>query len=122
VRADLTDPGLPDLLDGPFDLLTDFGTLDDLDVGDRAVLARHYARLARPGATLVFWCFYAPRADLPLVSLTGPSRLTPGIEPGEETTLFGEQFEVTSFRRDQRHVACFLLRRRAAEGAATPHG
>jgi SAM-dependent methyltransferase len=121
VEADLTDPALPELLGGPFDLLTDFGTLDDLDPDGRVVLARHMGRLARPGAVALFWCFYGHRADLPLISFVGPSRVTPGIEPGEEYALFGELFDVAPFSREHRNVACFLLRRRDA-GTVVPEG
>jgi SAM-dependent methyltransferase len=112
VEADLADPGLPRLLGGPFDLLVDLGTLDDLDADDRAVLARNDARIARPGATLLLWCLYGARAELPLLSLTGPSRMAPGVEPGEEVALFGDAFDITPFGEHRRRTACFLLSRR----------
>ena len=113
VEADLTSADLPTLAGGPFDLLVDASTLDDLAPAGRAALADHLARLARPGAVLLCWCFYAARATLPRVSFTGPSRVTPGIEPGEEQTLFGEAFDIEIIRPpDSNHEACLLLRRR----------
>jgi SAM-dependent methyltransferase len=115
VEADLTAAVLPAALAGPYDLLVDFGTLDDLDAAGRATLASHVAALARPGAIVLFWCFYAARTELPRISFTGPSRMTPAIEPGEEQALFGAAFDLEPFSRDG-HTACFLLRRRAADG------
>jgi SAM-dependent methyltransferase len=115
VVADLTAATLPATLAGPYDLLVDFGTLDDLDPAGRAALAAHIAALARPGAIVLFWCFYAPRAELPRISFTGPSRMSPAVEPGEEETLFGAAFELETFSRGHR-VACFLLRRRSDAG------
>ena len=74
VRADLTAPSLPDV-GGPFDLLVDYGTLDDLAPTDRRAMASTIIRLARPGSIFVRHAFYATRADLPRFSLTGPSKL-----------------------------------------------
>jgi len=74
VRADLTAPSLPDV-EGPFDLLVDYGTLDDLAPTDRRAMASTIIRLARPGSIFVLYAFYATRADLPRFSLTGPSKL-----------------------------------------------
>jgi SAM-dependent methyltransferase len=119
VEADLTGLDLPALVGGPFDLLVDASTLDDLAPAGRTALAGHIARLARPGAVLLCWCFYAARDTLPRVSFTGPSRMTPGIEPGEEQTLFGAAFDIEMLRPPVRHEACLLLRRRA-DGAAQP--
>ena len=113
LEADLTAPDLPAILGGdPFDLVVDASTLDDLDAAGRRVLADHIVALARPGAVLLFWCFYAAQDELPRISFTGPSRLSPAIEPGEEETLFGEAFEIELLRPPVRHEACFLLHRR----------
>jgi SAM-dependent methyltransferase len=112
LEVDLTAPQLPETVGGSFDLLLDFGTLDDLPAAGRTRMATHVARLARPGAVFLFWCFYARRDDLPFMSFHGPSRLAPAVEPGEEERLFGDAFDLEPFARPERHVACFLLRRR----------
>jgi SAM-dependent methyltransferase len=111
LEADLTAADLLDGEDTTFDLVLDASTLDDLDPAGRAVLAGHIARLARPGATFLCWCFYARRRDLPLISFTGPSRVTPAIEPGEEHALFGASFELVGRQRHGRHEAFLELRR-----------
>jgi hypothetical protein len=113
VEGDLTASAIPSL-EGPFDLLLDFGTLDDLDPDGRLTMARHIARLARPGSAFLFWCFWARRTDLPRMSLTGPSRMVPAIEPGEEASLFGDAFAIERLPQPDpaTHTACFLMTRR----------
>ena len=54
VGADLTAHRLPDV-EGPFDLLVDYGTLDDLAPTDRRAMASTIIRLARPGSTFVLY-------------------------------------------------------------------
>lgn len=114
VAADLTAPALPGV-PGPFDLLVDYSTLDDLGPAARRDMAALIARLARPGARFLFFCFYGRRDDLPMISFTGPSRMTPIIEVGEEETLFGEHFEIERLPAPppESREACFLMTRRA---------
>ncbi len=113
VRADLTAQSLPGV-EGPFDLLVDYGTLDDLAPTDRRAMASTIIRLARPGSIFVLYAFYAARADLPRVSLTGPSRLVPVLEPGEEVELFGKAFEIERLPepRPEHLTAAFVMTRR----------
>jgi SAM-dependent methyltransferase len=113
VAGDLTANEIPGI-DGQFDLLVDYGTLDDLDAAGRRAMAGLIARLARPGAAFLFWCFRARRADLPRISFSGPSRMTPVIEPGEETALFGDAFSIERLPSPDpaTHTACFLMTRR----------
>ena len=113
VRGDLTAPDLPGV-DGPFDLLVDYGTLDDLSPIDRRAMAETIVRLARPGSIFVLYAFYAARADLPRFSLSGPSRIAPGLEPGEDVTLFGDAFEIERLPepRPDQLTAAFVMRRR----------
>lgn len=114
VEGDLTADGVPGL-DGTFDLLVDFGTLDDLRGDDRRAMARTVHRLSRPGSVFLLWCFYGARADLPVFSLHGPSRLAPTIEPGEEQDLFGDAFAIEPLHRSDGGYppfACFLMTRR----------
>lgn len=113
IEGDLTADRLPDVK-GPYDLVLDFGTLDDLDAGGRRAMARLVASLARPGAIFLFWCFWADRSALPRFSLSGPSRMVPVIEPGEETDLFGDTFSIERLVEpiESSHTACFLMTRR----------
>jgi SAM-dependent methyltransferase len=113
LEVDLTAPSLPATVGGPFDLLLDFGTLDDLRPEGRARMAGHLAQLARPESLVLFWCFYAARSELPPISFQGPSRMAPGLEPGDEARLFGASFDLELFARPFPYAACFLLRRRA---------
>lgn len=113
IEADLTTGEIPGV-DGPFDLLVDYGTLDDLDPAGRRAMADLIASLARPAAAFLFWCFWARPSELPRISLTGPSRMTPVIEPGEETDLFGDTFWIERLETigTAAHTACFLMTRR----------
>jgi SAM-dependent methyltransferase len=113
IEADLTAPDLWKAVGGPFDLLIDASTIDDLTGPGRVAAARNVARLARPGAVMLCWCHYATVGQLPLFSLTRPSRLVPVIEPGEEQQLFGAAFDIEVVRpADAELEACLLLRRR----------
>ena len=113
VEGDLTAGRIPGV-EGPFDLLVDYGTLDDLDPAGRRAMASLVANLARPGAAFLFWCFWGRRSDLPRMSLTGPSRMTPLVEPGEEMALFGDAFSIERIAMPDptTHTACFLMTRR----------
>jgi SAM-dependent methyltransferase len=113
VEGDLTASAIPGV-DGLFDLVVDYGTLDDLDPAGRWAMATLISKLARPGALFLFWCFWARRSELPRVSLTGPSRMTPVVEPGEETVLFGDHFSIERLPTPDpsTQTACFLMTRR----------
>ncbi len=113
VRGDLTAETIPGA-EGPFDLLVDYGTLDDLSSANRQRMARTVVRLARPGANFLLWAFHAARADLPWVSFSGPSKLAPGLEPGEELERFGADFEIERLPHPApaTRFACFLMERR----------
>ncbi len=119
VRADLTASSIPEV-GGPFDLLVDYGTLDDLAGERRRQMAATIHRLSRPGSTFLLWCFYARRSELPIVSFSGPSRLATPIEPGEEIALFGDGFDVERMPepKEGSRAACFLMTRRWPTGSA----
>lgn len=123
VEADLTGDLAADDLGGPFDLLVDFGTLDDLRSRGRRAMAATIRRLSRPGSRFLLWCFYARRDELPRISFHGPSRMAPALEPGEETQLFGDGFDIETVhaRREGAPTACFLLTRRAAIWPSDPY-
>lgn len=109
VWADLTADPDPDL--GTFDLVTDFGTFDDLRPDGRQAMADFVRAVIRPGGRFLLWCFYGRRSDLPWFRLNGPSKLAPGLEPGEEEKWFGGDFDITD-RRIGDGTACFAMRRR----------
>ncbi len=113
VRGDLT-AGAIEGVEGPFDLLVDYGTLDDLKGEARVAMAATIIGLSRPGSRFLLWCFYAPRGELPFISFSGPSRLAPALEPGEEERLFGEAFDIERLPKPApgERAGCFLMTRR----------
>jgi len=114
VRADLT-RGAIDGVPGPFDLLVDYGTLDDLDASGRQGMASLITRLARPGARFFLFAFSGRPEDLPRFSFSGPSRAFPGLRPGEAETLFQSAFDVRQLTSPRRGspIATYLLERRS---------
>ena len=120
LEVDLTAPVLPPTVGDAYDLVLDFGTLDDLRPAGRVRMADHMAQLVRPDGVVLFWCFHGASSELPRISFHGPSRMAPGLEPGDEQRLFGEAFVIEPFSWPARNVACFLLRRRVV--LATPEG
>jgi SAM-dependent methyltransferase len=110
IHGDLTAPTIP-YINGPFDLLLDFGTLDDLDTNGRRAMAATVKRLSKPGALFLLWCFYGDRDLLPRFSLTGPSRVTPLIAPGEVSELFGDSFDIEPFSPVSGRTTAFLMTR-----------
>ena len=116
VEADLTASRI-DGVDGSFDLVVDYGTIDDFRGKKRLAVARHPARLTRPGGFFLFWCFYASRRELPWIAFDGPSRLSGAIAPGEENALFRYDFAIERLPEppSSEPFACFLLTRRDAQ-------
>jgi hypothetical protein len=98
---------------GPFDLVVDYGTLDDLRGEGRRAMAALIRQLSTDGTRFLLWCFQAPRHELPWISYSGPSRLFPGLEPGEEQRLFGDWFAVERQPEPPQGsgCACYLLTR-----------
>lgn len=114
VNADLSAPHVPGV-DGPFDLLVDYGTLDDTTGPVRRGMVNTVLRLSRPGTQFFLWCFSADKKDLPLVARRRMSRLLHTVmEPGEEQRLFGHAFSIERLPDPPRpeHAACFLMMRR----------
>jgi SAM-dependent methyltransferase len=112
VQGDLTAASIRGV-EGPFDLLVDYGTLDDLKGERRRAMAATVKRLARPGGAFLLWCFYGPFDGLPLISFRRRSRLSGGLDPGEEQTLFGDAFHVERLAKPDpgSGSACFLMTR-----------
>ena len=115
VTGDLT-AGLVPGVDGRFDLLVDYGTLDDLPTAGRYAMARYVTGLARPGARFFLFAFSGKRDDLPRMSFGGPSKAFPGLVPGEVERLFEAAFRIDTIQAPTRtsHVATYLLERTAA--------
>lgn len=98
---------------GPFDLILDFGTLDDLRGEKRESMARTVTRLSRPGSLFLEYCFYGVTEELPRLSFKGTSKLS-HIAPGELEELFGAEWDVEPFASyEEWRIAVFLLTRRA---------
>jgi SAM-dependent methyltransferase len=115
VAGDLTAGNIPGV-EGRFDLLVDYGTLDDLPSAGRRAMARYVTGLARPGARFFLFAFSGKREDLPRMSFGGPSKAFPGLVPGEVEDLFGTAFRIDSIQAPTKgsHIATYLLERTAA--------
>ncbi|WP_214317649.1 class I SAM-dependent methyltransferase [Nonomuraea sediminis] len=113
VSGDVTDPALLSH-EEPFDLLLDFGTLDDMRPEGRQAMADNVHRLSASGSVFVMWCFYGDKHDLPLLKFNGVSRMHAVVEPGEETKLFGDAFDIERLPEPapETHIACFFMTRR----------
>ena len=110
VIGDLTATSI-DGVAGPFDLIIDFGTLDDLRGEDRMAMARTVTRLSRPGSLYLEYCFFGVTEELPRVSFTGTSTMS-HIAPGELEELFGPEWDVEPFASyEDWKIAVFLLTR-----------
>ena len=117
IRGDLTADVIHGL-DGTFDLVVDYGTLDDLRGAKRRAMAAWFPRLVRPGGHALLWCFYGPFDGLPWFSLTRQSRLAGGLAVGEEQDLFAADFSIERLPEPPpgSHLACFLMKRVDARG------
>lgn len=114
VAGDLTAGHVPGV-DGPFDLLVDYGTLDDLPEAGRRAMAAYVTELARPGSRLFLFAFCGRHEDLPRMSFGGPSKAFPGLVPGEVERRFEPAFRVDVIEAPTRtrHLATYLLERMA---------
>jgi SAM-dependent methyltransferase len=111
VVGDLTAPSIEGV-EGPYDFLLDFGTLDDLRGEAREKMAATVTRLSRPGSRYLEYCFYGITEELPRFSFKGPSRFS-HIAPGELEDLYGESWDIEKLSEDAEwRVATFLLTRR----------
>ncbi|MFP8962483.1 class I SAM-dependent methyltransferase [Streptomyces nanhaiensis] len=93
---------------GSFDVILDFGALDDMTGAPREGMARVVHRYARPGTVFVLWCFHARREDVPRFRFAGVSKMHSMLEPGEEETLFGREFTIERLDSPE-HTACFVM-------------
>ncbi len=114
VLGDVTAERIPGV-EGPFDLVVAYNTLQDLWGGQRPAMAATIRRLSRPGSAVVLWCYYGTKRQLPLVSFKGPSWVAPFVvTPGEEVALFGDDFDIERLDSPapETGTACFVLTRR----------
>jgi SAM-dependent methyltransferase len=105
---------------GPFDLLVDYSSFDDLKPKARAAYVRSVVPLTRPGTRFLLWCFEwepnlrerAVTAILPVGNLT--------LRPGEVERAFSGSFDVERIASESglsawpRGWASYLMTRRAA--------
>ncbi len=107
LRADLTAATVPGLAD-QYDLVCDFGALNDTVGAQRVAVAELIRRITRPGGKVLLWCFQADKAELP-----APARMTPMIAPGEEKELFAETFDIEYLPTRPRSAMLLMTRRSA---------
>lgn len=79
---------------GPFDLLVDYGTFDDLNTRDRDAYVREVTALAAPGARFLLWCFEWElrrweRLAIAILPFGGLA-----LTPGEVTERFSHSFDI----------------------------
>jgi SAM-dependent methyltransferase len=117
IEGDLT--ALPPDL-GRFDLLLDYGTLDDLPPRKRASYVENVVPLAAPGAQFLLWGFeWPPRWWERAIGL-------PPLVPGEVQDRFGGAFDVERVAASERlrmwriipGFAAYLMTRRRDGGAS----
>ncbi len=116
VRAQFVVDDLTNLrkVKGTFDLLVDYGALDDLGRTGRDLYVRNILPLTRAGSRYLLWCFEWP--------VRWWERLIPlfPFEPGEAEQRFGEYFQIeriagkTDLSGWPRGFAAYLMTRKAA--------
>lgn len=112
--ADVT--SMPEV-EGPFDLIVDYGTFDDLPEENRPACYAEILRVSRPGTRLLLWCFeHPPGRWAPLIRLVFGG--TGSVRPGEIEQTFGPSFDVeriangSTGMRVQPSWACYLMTRK----------
>lgn len=104
VRADVTKP-IPGI-DDSYDLILDFGALNDTEGEQRLAVAGLIRRLSHPGTVVLEFCFTGDKEQLPALA-----RLTPMLAPGEEAALFSDDFDIERLPSRDRTVSLVLTRR-----------
>jgi len=94
VAVDFVEDDLTDLrrVNGTFDLLVDYGTLDDLSPKDRDLYIQNVLPLTCPGSRFLLYCFeWEPRW------WERPFFFKMACEPGEIRRRFGPHFEIERY-------------------------
>lgn len=104
-QADITAGPIPGA-SNEYDLICDFGALDDTVGEQRLAFAAAIHRLARPGALVMIFCFQGDKTEL-----SGAAKIAPMIAPGEEKELFGEAFDIEYLPTRPRTVNLLMTRR-----------
>lgn len=104
-QADVTAGPIPGLADS-YDLICEFGMLDDTVGEERLAVARAIHRLSRPGGKVLLWAFQADKSQL-----SGSAKLTPMLAPGEEKELFGDAFDLEYLPTRPRTLMLLMTRR-----------
>lgn len=87
---------------GTFDLLVDYGTLDDFGETGRARYLEQVLPLARPGGRFLLWCFEWPHTRLDrIVAATLPFGNV-AFQPGEVARIFEREWEVLRVAGERR--------------------
>ncbi len=76
-------------VNGPLDLLVDYGTLDDMRGGDRDLYVRNVLPLTHPASLFLLFCFEWPPRRWERYAPVGMA-----LEPGEVVWRFGQYFEI----------------------------
>jgi SAM-dependent methyltransferase len=93
VEVEFIQDDLTDLqhTDGVYDLLVDYGTLDDIAPSRRHLFVENILPLTHPDTTFVLYCFeWAPRWWVRLVE----NRVGVAMSEGEVEALLGEHFDI----------------------------
>ena len=103
---------------GQFDLLVEYGTLDDLGYGQRDRYVKQVLPLAHPGSQFLLWCFEWELLwwERLLTSVLPFGKLA--LAPGEAQRRFGDRFEIERVAGESnpkgwpRGSAAYLMTRR----------
>jgi cyclopropane fatty-acyl-phospholipid synthase-like methyltransferase len=113
-------------VNGPFDVLVDYSTLDDMEPEQRDRYVQNVLPLTHPGSQFVLYCLewtlsWWERLTLRFLSRFGYGQLT--LEPGEVKRRFGEHFHIhkvageTQEHHYPRGYAVYLMTRKATLNA-----
>jgi SAM-dependent methyltransferase len=80
---------------GHFDVLVDYGTLDDLSNRGRAAYVDQVRTLAKPGAKFLLWCFEWELKGWERVAIAVLPLGNIALRPGEVEQRFANTFDIT---------------------------